>query len=103
VSLLPDGYVDDAAAAISAAADTDALAAAERRFAGRGSALSELQSSIKSLDAADKPVAGKLVADTKARLAELVAARRPSVSTALGNLAESGALTRRGRAWLLAE
>lgn len=40
---------------------------------------------------------------THSLLAELVAARRPSVSTALGNLAESGALTRRGRAWLLAE
>lgn len=38
---------------------------------------------------------------THALLAELVAARRPSVSTALGQLAEAGTVTRAGDAWLL--
>lgn len=38
---------------------------------------------------------------THALLAELVAARRPSVSTALGRLAEAGTVTRSGDAWLL--
>lgn len=39
---------------------------------------------------------------THALLAELVAARRPSVSTALGRLAKAGTVTRTGDAWLLA-
>lgn len=39
---------------------------------------------------------------THALLAELVAARRPSVSTALGQLADAGTVTRAGNAWLLA-
>lgn len=39
---------------------------------------------------------------THSLLADLVAARRPSVSTALGNLAETGTVTRSGDAWLLA-
>jgi CRP-like cAMP-binding protein len=38
---------------------------------------------------------------THALLAELVAARRPSVRTALGRLAEIGTVTRSGDAWLL--
>lgn len=38
---------------------------------------------------------------THALLAELVAARRPSVSTALGKLAGAGTVTRSGNAWLL--
>jgi CRP-like cAMP-binding protein len=38
---------------------------------------------------------------THALLAELVAARRPSVSTGLGQLAEAGTVTRDGGAWLL--
>lgn len=38
---------------------------------------------------------------THALLADLVAARRPSVSTALGNLAEAGTVVRAGDAWLL--
>ena len=79
-ALLPDGYVDDAATAIAGAADDAELAAAERAFVGRGSAISDLQSSIKSLDPADKPVAGKLVADSKARIAELVDARRAELA-----------------------
>jgi CRP-like cAMP-binding protein len=38
---------------------------------------------------------------THSLLAELVAARRPSVSTALGQLSEAGVLTRTGEAWIL--
>jgi phenylalanyl-tRNA synthetase alpha chain len=81
-AVLPDGYVDDAAAAITGAGDADALAAAERAFVGRGSAISDLKSSIKSLDPADRPTAGKLVADTTARIAELVEARKAQLAAA---------------------
>jgi phenylalanyl-tRNA synthetase alpha chain len=77
---LPDGYLDDAAGAIASATDEATLAAAEREFAGRGSAISELKSSIKSLDPADKPVAGKLVADATARITDLVEARRAELA-----------------------
>jgi phenylalanyl-tRNA synthetase alpha chain len=80
VSLLPDGYLDDAAAAIAAAADEAELAAAERTFTGRGSAISELKSSIGSLDVADKPVAGKLVKESTTRIGELVEARRAELA-----------------------
>ncbi len=80
MSLLPDGYLDDAAAAIAAAADEAELAAAERTFTGRGSAISELKSSIGSLDVADKPVAGKLVKESTTRIDELVAARRAELA-----------------------
>lgn len=38
---------------------------------------------------------------THALLAELVAARRPSVTTALGHLAEAGEVTRDGSEWVL--
>lgn len=38
---------------------------------------------------------------THSLLAELVAARRPSVTTALGNLAESGEVIRNGGEWVL--
>lgn len=38
---------------------------------------------------------------THALLAELVAARRPSVTTALGNLSESGEVVRSGGEWVL--
>jgi len=82
MSLLPESYLDDAAAAIAAAGDEAALAAVERAYAGRGSAVSDLKSSIKTLDAADKPVAGKLVAETTARISELVEARRAELAAA---------------------
>ncbi len=80
MSLLPDGYLDDAAAAIAAANDESELAAVERSYAGRGSAVSDLKASIKTLDPADKPIAGKLVADTTARITELVEARRAELA-----------------------
>ena len=80
MSLLPDGYLDDAARAIAAATDEAELAAAERAYAGRGSAVSELKSSIKSLDPADRPVAGKLVAEATARIDELVERRRAELA-----------------------
>jgi len=79
---LPDGYLDDAAAAIGAAGTEAELAAAERRYAGRGSAVSELKTAIKTLDAAEKPVAGKLVKDTTSRIAELVETRRAELAAA---------------------
>jgi phenylalanyl-tRNA synthetase alpha chain len=82
MNLLPDGYLDRAAAEIASATDDAALAAAERAFVGRGSAVSELKRSIKTLDPADKPVAGKLVAETTARVAELVEARRAELARA---------------------
>jgi phenylalanyl-tRNA synthetase alpha chain len=81
-SLLPDGYLDDAAAAIGAAATEAELTVAERAFAGRGSAVSELKTSIKTLDDADKRAAGKLVAETTARIAQLVEARRAELNAA---------------------
>jgi phenylalanyl-tRNA synthetase alpha chain len=77
---LPDGYLDAAAAAIAAAGDEAALAGAEREFAGRGSAVSELKTSIKSLDPADRPVVGKLVSDTTKAIEELVARRRDELA-----------------------
>ena len=82
MSLLPEGYLDDAAAAIAAAATEDELAAAERAFTGKGSAVSDLKASIKSLDAADRPVAGKLVGDVTAAVAELVAAKQAALDAA---------------------
>jgi phenylalanyl-tRNA synthetase alpha chain len=80
MSLLPDGYLDDAAAAIAAANDDAELAAAERAYAGRGSAVSDLKGSIKTLDPADKPVAGKLVAETTAAIAALISSRRAELA-----------------------
>jgi phenylalanyl-tRNA synthetase alpha chain len=82
MSLLPDGYLDDAAVAIAAAADEAELAAAERAYAGRGSAISDLKSSIKDLDPAERPAAGKLVKDVTDRLGELVEARRGELAAA---------------------
>jgi len=82
MSLLPEGYLDDAAAAIAAAATEDELAAAERAFTGKGSAVSDLKASIKSLDTADRPVAGKMVGDVTAAVAELVAAKQAALDAA---------------------
>jgi phenylalanyl-tRNA synthetase alpha chain len=82
MSLLPDGYLDDAAAAIAAANDDAELAAAERAYAGRGSAVSDLKGSIKALDPADKPVAGKLVAETTTAIAALISSRRAELAAA---------------------
>jgi len=80
MSLLPEGYLDAAAAAIAAAATEDELVAAERAFTGKGSAVSDLKASIKSLDAADRPVAGKLVGDVTAAVADLVAAKQAALA-----------------------
>ena len=82
MSLLPEGYLEGAAAAIAAAATDDELAAAEREYAGRGSAVSDLKASIKSLDPANRPVAGKLVSETTAAIAELVAAKQAELAAA---------------------
>ena len=82
MSLLPEGYLEAAAAAIAAAASDDELATAEREYTGRGSAVSDLKASIKTLDPAERPVAGKLVGDTTAAIAELVAAKQAELAAA---------------------
>ena len=77
---IPAEYLDEATAAIGAAADDEALSAADRRYRGRGSLISEVKQSIKSLDPADRPAAGKSVADATARIQELVDARRAELA-----------------------
>jgi len=79
---LPAGYLEDAAAAIAAAVDESELSAAERTWAGRGSKVSELKTEIKSLDPADRPAAGKLVAETTTAIAMLLSARREELAAA---------------------
>ncbi len=79
---IPAEYLDEARAAIGAAADDEALNAADRRYRGRGSLISEVKQSIKSLDPADRPAAGKSVADATARIQELVDARRAELAAA---------------------
>ena len=79
-SSIPPEHLDEAGAAIGAAADEEALTAAERRYLGRGSLISEVKQSIKSLDPADRPAAGKRVADATARIKELVDARRAELA-----------------------
>jgi phenylalanyl-tRNA synthetase alpha chain len=81
-ALLPEEYFDEAAAAFGAADTVEAVAAAERRFAGRGSRISELKTAIKDLDAAERPAAGKAVGDGTARIAELAEARRAELAAA---------------------
>jgi phenylalanyl-tRNA synthetase alpha chain len=76
VSLLPDDYLDAAGAAIAAAQTEDDLVAAERTYAGRGSKVAELKTAIKSLDPAERPVAGKLVTETTTAIATLISSRR---------------------------
>jgi phenylalanyl-tRNA synthetase alpha chain len=77
---LPEGYVADAAAAIAAATTADELDTAERTFTGRGSAVSEVKTAIKSLDPAARPVAGKLVSETTTAIAELISGRRAELA-----------------------
>jgi phenylalanyl-tRNA synthetase alpha chain len=89
---LPDGYIDDAAAAIAAADNEVDLAAAERAWVGRGSPVSELKTSIKTLDAADRPAVGKLVAETSTRIGEVVEARRAELAAV--EAAQAGARDR---------
>jgi phenylalanyl-tRNA synthetase alpha chain len=79
-SPIPPEHLDEAGVAIGAAADEEALTAAERRYLGRGSLISEVKQSIKSLDPADRPAAGKRVADATAHLKELVDARRAELA-----------------------
>ena len=80
-ALLPEDYLD-AAARRSHAATDEQLAAAERQFAGRGSPVSDLKASIKTLDAADRPVAGKLVSETTTAIAELVSGKQAALAAA---------------------
>jgi phenylalanyl-tRNA synthetase alpha chain len=79
---IPEEYFAEAAASFAAADTGDAVAAAERQFAGRGSRISELKTAIKDLDPADRPVVGKAVADATARIAQLADARRAELAAA---------------------
>jgi phenylalanyl-tRNA synthetase alpha chain len=82
MSLLPESYLEAAGAAIAAATTADELAAAERAYTGRGSPVSELKASIKSLDAADRPVAGKLVSATTTAIAAMISSRSAELAAA---------------------
>jgi phenylalanyl-tRNA synthetase alpha chain len=79
-ALLPEDYLGEARRAIAKAGTVEQLADAERAFAGRGSAVSDLKASIKSLDAADRPVAGRLVSETTTAIAELVADKKAELA-----------------------
>jgi len=81
-ALIPEQYFDEAAAAFAAADTVEAVAAAERRYAGRGSRISELKTAIKDLDPAARPAAGKAVGDGTARVAALADARRVELAAA---------------------
>jgi phenylalanyl-tRNA synthetase alpha chain len=72
----------DPAAGITAATTLDELAAAERRTTGRGSPLARANEAIKHLDPADRPAAGKAVGAFRARVTELVEARRAELTDA---------------------
>jgi phenylalanyl-tRNA synthetase alpha chain len=68
--------------AIAGAATVDELTAAERVLVGRGSPMARANEAIKTLDPADRPAAGKAVGAFKARVAELVDARRAELAGA---------------------
>jgi phenylalanyl-tRNA synthetase alpha chain len=80
--VIPEEYLDQAAAAFAAADTTESVATVERRFAGRGSRISELKTAIKDLDAAARPAAGKAVGEATARIAALAESRRAELAAA---------------------
>jgi len=71
-----DAALEAARTEIAAAGDTDALAAIDRRFAGKRSLASEINESIKQLDPADRPAVGQAVSAYRAAIAELVESRQ---------------------------
>jgi phenylalanyl-tRNA synthetase alpha chain len=71
-----DAALEEASAAVAGAESADALAAAERRYLGKRSPVSEVNESIKSLPAEARPAVGKLVGAYKAQVTELVERRR---------------------------
>ena len=84
--------LDVSDAAITEAATLDDLAAAERALTGRGSPMARANESIKELEPADRPAAGKAVGQFKARIAERVDARRVELEAAAAAAAPRDAL-----------
>ena len=83
-SSIPPEHLDEAGAAIACRRRRGRRSPrAERRYLGRGSSISEVKQSIKSLDPADRPAAGKLRRPTPPRdIEELVDARRAELAAA---------------------
>lgn len=79
---LLDRALDDARAAIPAAADLDALDALERRLTGKRSPAAAVNEAIKGLEPADRPVAGQAVGAYRAAVLELLEARRTELAAA---------------------
>jgi phenylalanyl-tRNA synthetase alpha chain len=71
--------LSEAAAAV-AGASADTLTELERRFMGRRSPAAVVNEAIKTLDPAERPVAGKAVAAYKAAVGELIEARRQALA-----------------------
>jgi phenylalanyl-tRNA synthetase alpha chain len=78
--------------AIDASTTPDDLTAAERALVGRGSPMAKANESIKDLDGADRPAAGRLVGAFKARVAEAVEAKRAELAALAGASAPRDAL-----------
>jgi phenylalanyl-tRNA synthetase alpha chain len=75
-AIIPEGFFDDATAAIEAAATIDDLAAVERQYTGRGSLVAQLKQGMKDLDPSERPAAGKALGEASARIAEMFETRR---------------------------
>jgi phenylalanyl-tRNA synthetase alpha chain len=84
--------LDVSDAAIAGAETLADLAAAERALTGRGSPMARANESIKDLDPADRPAAGKAVGQYKARIAERVDAKRVELEAAAASPAPRDAL-----------
>lgn len=72
-----------AEAAIAAATTLDSLAEAEREATGKKSVAARVKESIKSLDAAERPVVGQALGAYNAAIAAAVAARREVLDAAV--------------------
>lgn len=77
---------------VAAATTLEDLAAAERALVGRGSPTARANEVIKDLDAGDRPSAGKAVGAFKAKVAELVEARRAELLAAAAAVTTRDAL-----------
>jgi phenylalanyl-tRNA synthetase alpha chain len=76
----PELYVAEARAAMASAGTLEALDGAYKQFAGRGSQVSELKQSIKSLEPADRKAAGQLVGELTGQIDALFEARRAELA-----------------------
>jgi phenylalanyl-tRNA synthetase alpha chain len=79
---LLDRSLDAAPSMLAEAFDLDTLRQKERQLIGRNSPMQQANESIKELDVADRPAAGKAVGEYKAEVAELVEARRADLAAA---------------------